>query len=508
MKRNTLFAFIFSVVLIAVMLIILPLSAFAASFGDVDKDGSLTIVDATYVQKALAQMIVLDDEALKAAKVDGTDELNIVDATLIQKKLANLIDKFPVEEKPTETTESTTQTESTTECTQPTTVAPTQPTTAPTQPQTQKETVTPVKKQINIYFSNNMNWSNVYAYLYNNATGTPKTVWPGAKMTYKETNEYGEDIYTMPVDTEKYDRIIFTDGKVQTTDTPVTVANSGYFIMQKTNNAKYGVGLYPYGVSDEGKITTVNLEYSTGYKKPIYIWTPSDYSPKKKYSVLYMTDGQNLFGNLETMSGNEWECDETVLSYMKNGGDGIIVVGIDNSNNKRDSELTPMIGKISPKHKGEGFDNGTGDVFSKFVVDTVIPYVEKNYSTNSIRGITGSSSGGIEAFYIGIENPDKFDYIGAMSPAFLLFEESTWQTYLSKFDFKNAKDLPKIYFYSGNFNDGLEPTIYPLSVAMQGILEKKGYPKELMKTAFDNDANHTEIFWAIYFPESLSFGLE
>lgn len=502
MSKNSILATITAVVMSVVMVVSLSISACAAIYGDVDKDGMVTINDATFIQKYLAKLITLDDEAYKAGLVDGGTVLRISDATLIQRKLAHLIDKFPVEEQ--ETTQETTVTDApTTQA--PTTVAPT--TVAPTtiQPTTQKETVTPVSKQVTIYFTNNMKWSKVNAYFYNYASGTAKSAWPGTQMTLKETNEYGESVYTATVDTQQYDRVIFNNGTAQTTDTPVTVANSGYFILSKTSSGKYGTGVYPYGVTDEGTIKTVNLTYSTGYQKPIYIWTPSNYTPTKKYSVLYMTDGQNIFGDKQTMSGFEWECDETVLSFMKNGGDDIIIVGIDNSNNKRDSELTPMVGPISPKHKS--FDNGTGDKFSKFVVDTVIPYVEKNYSTNSIRGIAGSSSGGIEAFYIGIENMDKFDYVGALSPAFLLFEDSTWQTYLSKFDFKNASNLPRIYFYSGNYNDGLEPTIYPASVAMQGWLSKLGYPDSLMKTVGDDDAYHSELFWEIYFPETLAFGL-
>ncbi len=476
---------IFTLTVITLSLVLI-FSCFSASaktiYGDVDCDSNVTILDATLIQQHLASLTTLTDEQLFAAKVSGNETLSIIDATFIQQKCAELIDKFPVEEESN--------------------VTP-----------TEKENVTKVSKNINVYFSNNRKWKTVYAYIYNDSTGAAKTAWPGELLTDATVNDYGESVYTINADTEKFNRIIFSNGTAQTTDTPLTVCNSGYFIMS-TLNGKFVVGVYPYGQSNEGTIKYVNLEYSKNYNKEITIWTPVGYDPSdksKKYSVLYMTDGQNIFGDKKTMSGFEWEVDETVLSYMQNGGDGIIVVGIDNSNSKRDSELTPDIGDIAPEVKkqyGTAFDNGTGKAYSDFVVEKVIPYIDANYNTNSIRGIVGSSSGGIESFYIGMENMDKFDYIGAISPAFLLYDKATWDAYLSKFDFSDSSKLPRIYFFNGNSpKDSLEQELYPNAVAMQGWMEAKGYDSKLMKTVVDKDGVHNELFWEVWFPEALAFGL-
>ncbi|MBQ7134328.1 MAG: starch-binding protein [Ruminococcus sp.] len=447
-------------------------------YGDVNKDGQVAVTDATDVQRTLAKITELDESATLAADVNGDDDISVIDATLIQQYVAKIIDKFPVEEEENVTT--------------------------PTEPSIK------VNPEINIYFSNNRNWKTVYAYIYNNETGETMSTWPGTVLTESTVNSYGEVVFSMKADTSKYNRIIFSNGTAQTTDTPLTVANSGYFIMTPLHG-KFVCGMYPYGQENEGTIKQVNLEYSKGYNKRITIWTPVGYDANdtsKKYSVLYMTDGQNIFGNDENSSPNEWEVDETVLSYMQNGGDGIIVVGIDNANAKRDSELTPDIGDVVPSYNNGGFRNGTGQAYSEFVVNKVIPYIDANYNTNDVRGIAGSSSGGIESFYIGMENMDKFDYIGAISPAFLLYSESTWNSYLSKFDFSDESALPRIYFFNGNSkNDSLEQELYPSAVAMQGWMEKKGYPSSLMKTVVDNDATHNELFWAVYFPEALTFGL-
>lgn len=488
-----LLAILMTAVMLATTLVVTSVTAAQQELvlGDVDGQDGVTILDATAIQRHLAAINTLDDDAVRRGMVTGGSELSILDATAIQRYLAGIIDRFPADE-PTE----------------PTTEPPTEP---PTQPQ---DEVTKVKDNITIYFSNNKNWSTVNAYVYDNATGTPMKAWPGSAMKLLKTNDYGEQVYSMTVDVAKYDRIIFNNGTDQTTDTPLTKANSGYFINSKKSSAygdKFLAGVYPYGQDGEGKVSSVSLDYPEGYKKRVYIWTPEGYDPAdktKKYHVLYMCDGQNLFGQTTTLSGYEWECDETVLSMMKNGGDGVIVVGIDNSSNKRNHELTPNLGKLSSASSGDpSYQNGGGKEYADFVVDTVIPYIEANYNVSTVRGVAGSSSGGIEAFYIGMEHRDKFSFIGALSPAFILYDKATWNNYLSAMDF--SENTPRIYFYCGNgSSDALEQALYTDSIAMESWLKALGYPSEQMITVKDADATHSEGFWALYFPEMLSWGME
>ena len=377
--------------------------------------------------------------------------------------------------------------------------------------------MTKVKNNITIRFTNNKNWSKVNAYIYNGSTGANLKAWPGTAMTNYTVNSLNEKVYYMTVDVTQYDRIIFNNGTDQTTDTPITKSSTGYFIdpigKGKAYGGKYIAGVYPYGQNGEGNIDTVTMNYPDGYNKKIYIWTPEGYDPadkSKKYSVLYMCDGQNLFGQETTLSGYEWECDETALSLMQNGGDGIIIVGIacGDTEARRNHELTPNLGQLAPIVSGDtSYQNGGGRVFSDFVTDTVIPYVEANYNTNSIRGVAGSSSGGIEAFYIGMENMDKFRYIGALSPAFILYNKSVWDNYLSTKDFSG--EVPRIYSFCGNSTqDQLEQALYTNAVAMEGWMTNHGYPSDKMITVTDQDAVHNEGFWALYFPEALSWGLD
>lgn len=447
--------------------------------GDTNSNGKLDIADATAIQEYLAGIRKLDDMAVRRSKVCGNKGLSITDAAAVHRRLANIITRFPAEGTPN--TEEVTKID---------------------------------KNEITIYFSERKGWTTVNAQFFNHATGEQKSEFPGEEMTYVETDDSGNKVYSATVDVSKYDRVIFNDGETKTTETPVTKASSGYYIKStKLTNGTYFACVYTYGKTDAGKLETVTLhDYPAGYDKDICIWTPEGYDPSdksKKYSVLYMTDGDNLFGQLPTMSGYEWACDESVTSLMANGGDGVIVVGITSLPEYRDYELIPNLGTLYTEVPGSGEieDQLGGAVFSEYLMNTIIPYVEANYNTNSIRGIAGSSNGGICALYIGLENLDKFRYIGAFSPAFALYDKDVWNKYLTEKNFFGQ--VPNLYIYCGKTkHDTLERRMYPLSIEMEGWLTALGYPDDKVTTVIDDDGTHSEAFWALYFPEMLGYGLK
>jgi alpha-glucosidase len=218
-----------------------------------------------------------------------------------------------------------------------------------------------------------------------------------------------------------------------------------------------------------------------------------------------MPDGQNIF-DFKGVAYGGWEVSDAVESLMSNGGRGMILVGIETTGKNRDPELTPNIGEVQKGVETYGnYKDGKGKVFSDFVVDTVMPYVRKNYNSSSAREdnyVAGSSSGGLESFYIGMEHHDKFCAIGALSPAFIIFDDTVWNNYLKKYDLK-AEDMPKIYIYDGKV--GLEEQLYPFIVDMKNRLIKGGYDKNKIKFVIEEKAEHNEAWWRHIYPEALDF---
>ena len=70
-------------------------TAAAQLYGDVDGDDDVTILDVTLIQRSLADVIQLDEDAQKRGDVDADDELTILDATMIQRYLVGVINQFP-----------------------------------------------------------------------------------------------------------------------------------------------------------------------------------------------------------------------------------------------------------------------------------------------------------------------------------------------------------------------------------------------------------------------------
>ncbi|MBQ8572802.1 MAG: starch-binding protein [Ruminococcus sp.] len=545
----------------AILLCMCPVFTFAISeeiliLGDAEMDKKVNIKDATAIQKYAAHLLEFDEDNFLCADCNNDSKVNVKDATWVQKYLAKIECPYPIGKEITYSESETTPPITSTEVTETTTVPVTETaepsevlttanvtsistdatestpaesttvgetpatsiTTDPIEPTTESEPQTmpsynPVKPDTNItiYFSNNVGWSEVNAYLYNEEKQIELKSWPGAAMTYLTTNDYGEKIYKMDVDVSEYNRVVFNNGKSQTLNAALTVASSGFFVTSQTPKTAMQLGMYSYDTTDYGAKTTVKLSYPTGYQKPVEIWTPAGYDPadtNKKYYVIYLLDGQQQFDDSDAYNGG-WGSDEVITALMKNGGERIILVGIDNQTN-RDNELTPNIGNLNPSYNYGGFKNGSGQQFADFVAKTVVPYVEANYNvyTDAAHSaIVGSSSGGIEAFYIGMEYMNEFGRIGALSPAFMLFDDSTWVDYFSKYDFTDSAKLPRIYFYNGG-GDALEQELLPAAKRMKGLLSDLGYDESKMTFVYDEKNAHNESAWRNIMPEVVTWLFE
>lgn len=367
----------------------------------------------------------------------------------------------------------------------------------------------PNKNKVTVYYTNtnSNNWSKVYAYVWNNSTQAKKKVWPGEELSSFGASGYGERQYKIEVDTSVYNRIIFNDNNGhQTVDLTVSAASSGYF--GAGGSFTYGAGDKEYGkVKYETLTDTKNLSYMSGSKKKISVYTPRGYDPKKKYGVLYMFDGQNLFeaadGYKPEGSTERWQADVAVNNLVQNGGDGVIIVGIDNGDGHRDQELTmgPSFGAFGPL-SGSAFHNGKLDELGNFIKETVMPWVKEHYSVDASRektGIAGSSSGGIAAYYLGLRDNDTYGYIGAFSPAIELFADSAWNNfYRSKNNFSDGK--PKVYAYCGEADDA---ELLPGTKKIKSGLLANGYSSSDITEYYFSNGNHNEIEWRAAFPEFL-----
>lgn len=246
---------------------------------------------------------------------------------------------------------------------------------------------------------------------------------------------------------------------------------------------------------------TVNLPFPDKGDRRVWIYVP-EHNENEKLPVVYMTDGQNLFDDNATPFGS-WEVVKAVENEMKNGLSGAVIVGIDNGNVYRDSELTPKsIGKIQHREYFNDIFTPQGEIFDDFLMNTVVPYVEENFlvrTDRSGRAVCGSSSGGLMSFFTGVEHSVFFSYIGAFSPAFLCYTSDDWRKYLMN---KMTDNMPYLYIYCGN-GDELERVIFEGTEMMYDLLPETGYPYDMMNEVILFENEHNEKAWREIFPDFL-----
>jgi predicted alpha/beta superfamily hydrolase len=217
--------------------------------------------------------------------------------------------------------------------------------------------------------------------------------------------------------------------------------------------------------------------------RDIYVYVPPSYrSSDKRYPVLYMQDGQNLFDQSMAF-GEEWQVDEN-MERLSTLGLEAIVVGIPNIGDERLNEYSPF---IDPQHGG-----GAGDQYLDFITDTVKPLIDERFRSVpdcSATGIAGSSMGALLSIYAFFKRPQVFGFAGVMSPAFWFANRAIFAT-VEGAPFANGR----IYLDVGTAEG--EQTVADAR-RMHELLLKKGYrPGETMMYVEDDDADHSEGAWA------------
>lgn len=244
------------------------------------------------------------------------------------------------------------------------------------------------------------------------------------------------------------------------------------------------VDIYPFFGAPFGKVEIMPGVASPqlGDTRSLRIYYPPSYNENraKRYPVLYMHDGQNLFDAKTAAFGVEWGIDETINRLVATGAmDEVIVVGIDNTP-ARISEYTPC---CDPKHGG-----GKLDAYEAFIVDTVKPMIDKTLRTlpgKENTAIMGSSLGGIASVVIAEHHPEVFSKAGGVSSSFW-WNKRSLVTNL-------PKRVPvKFYIDAGTNDDGLEDT-----QLMRDAMLARGYLTgvDLFFVAAEG-GSHNEKSWA------------
>lgn len=227
-------------------------------------------------------------------------------------------------------------------------------------------------------------------------------------------------------------------------------------------------------------------------RRTIRMYFPPDYSSGRRFPVIYMHDGQNLFDDATSFAG-EWKVDEILDSLYTYHHFSCIVVGIYNGESHRLDELTPW------RNDSLNF-GGEGDKYAKFIVKTLKPFIDSHYRSLSDREntvIMGSSMGGLMSLYMALEYPDVFGMAGIFSPSLWVSTKSFEM--IQKY---NLKKIQKLYLISGAKEGGL--TVYN-TLKADSLLRSVGFDENYLRCNIPKDGQHSEWFWSREFGDAIKY---
>jgi predicted alpha/beta superfamily hydrolase len=239
--------------------------------------------------------------------------------------------------------------------------------------------------------------------------------------------------------------------------------------------------------------------------RDVVVYLPPGYesNKSKRYAVLYLNDGQNLFdGATSYIPGKEWRVDETAQALITAGKiEPLIIVGINNAGKDRIDEYTP-----APDEKYKM--GGKADLYGRMLVEELKPFIDSAYRTRKDAGHTGiggSSLGGLVSLYLALKYPDVFRRAAVVSPS-VWFANKQIVHYTEEL---KSKPRVRIWMDMGtkegrNADDAIQSIVD--ARVLKDTLLKKGWRSGKDLTYFEAEgAEHNETAWAGRVEQILKF---
>lgn len=233
------------------------------------------------------------------------------------------------------------------------------------------------------------------------------------------------------------------------------------------------------------------------------VWLPPSYGedPQRRYPVLYMHDGQNLFDPSLSYTGTDWDVDGAMTRLIDAGAiREAIVVGVWNTP-LRFAEYMPKA-PIPGEIVGSGIegrpigrrDDVRSDDYLRFLVEELKPFIDARYRTLPGRdetAVMGSSMGGLISLYAAARHPQVFGGVGAVSTHWPACDGCMIDWLRAELP---APGAHRFYFDFGTATlDALYP---PHQARMDAVMRERGYTEgqDWITRRFEG-AEHNEAAW-------------
>ena len=240
--------------------------------------------------------------------------------------------------------------------------------------------------------------------------------------------------------------------------------------------------------------------------RQVSIWLPPGYAAgSRRYPVIYMHDGQNLFEPADAYGGKTWGIAETLVA----SGREAIVVGIWNTR-LRGREYFPqkVFDRLTPAQQDNAttMHGGTplSDAYLRFIVTELKPYVDRTWRTlpgSADTGMMGSSMGGLISLYAMAEYPQVFGQVACLSVHWPMGDprrgdpdavSAAWAGALATSAWQPG--INRLYMDHGTLT--LDSYYRPYSLKMEGVLARAGWHRDhdWVSRVFEGGA-HNEESW-------------
>lgn len=246
--------------------------------------------------------------------------------------------------------------------------------------------------------------------------------------------------------------------------------------------------------------------------RTVQVWLPAGYAAsKRRYPVIYLHDGQNVYDEPAPLSGKSWAVQRALARLIAAGkARPAILVAVWNNANRIGEYMpqaaVPSLGATSDPKADDLFRtlpveraNVVGDAYLKFLVTELKPLIDARYRTlpgpkNTM--LMGSSMGGLISAYALVRYPRVFGAAACLSTAWPIGEGFTERWFEAHLPPRTAR----LYFdYGLGTNDG---AIEPFQRRLDAAAGNRG--GRWVSRAFPG-AEHSERAWAARVDIPLTF---
>jgi len=240
-----------------------------------------------------------------------------------------------------------------------------------------------------------------------------------------------------------------------------------------------------FGQSGSLLTTNVSSHFFAGNRR-IQIYLPPSYQtrPQRRYPVLYLQDGQNVFSSAGTNAAfgwGSWELDRTVDTLCRAGKmQEIIMVAVDNS--------SARLEEYNGRHHvpAESATNTAFENYEAFLITELKPQMDREFRTlpeAAHTAVMGSSIGGLCSLALAWDHPEMFGSAACLSGSFQV-EQTNFLNHVLKNYHRKPKSF-RIYLDSGavDFTGGDDNHALTQQVATE--LGRIGWSKKNLKLYFD-----------------------